>query len=111
MDGSSIDNHNRKVYEETVKVIRKAWTDEAWDYDGDYYKVPYPYKEGIRRWPVAALAGTADQIKAEVEALRTIGGDGDLEWFGWFFDQGFMSWEEEVRQIELFAKHIIPAFR
>jgi hypothetical protein len=68
MDGSSIDNHNRKVYEETVKVIRKAWTDEAWDYDGD------------------------------------------LEWFGRFFDQGFMSWEEEVRQIELFAKHIIPAF-
>jgi alkanesulfonate monooxygenase SsuD/methylene tetrahydromethanopterin reductase-like flavin-dependent oxidoreductase (luciferase family) len=58
-----------------------------------------------------ALAGTADQIKAEVEALRTIGGDGDLEWFGWFFDQGFMSWDEEVRQIELFAKHIIPAFR
>jgi hypothetical protein len=29
----------------------------------------------------------------------------------WFFDQGFMSWDEEVRQIELFAKHIIPAFR
>jgi alkanesulfonate monooxygenase SsuD/methylene tetrahydromethanopterin reductase-like flavin-dependent oxidoreductase (luciferase family) len=53
MDGSSIDNHNRKVYEETVKVIKKAWTEEAWDYDGEYYKVPFPYKEGIRRWPVA----------------------------------------------------------
>lgn len=25
----------------------------AWDYDGEYYKVPFPYKEGIRRWPVA----------------------------------------------------------
>ena len=37
----------------TVKVIKKAWTEEAWDYDGEYYKVPYPYKEGIRRWPVA----------------------------------------------------------
>ena len=36
-----------------VKVIKKAWTEEAWDYDGEYYKVPYPYKEGIRRWPVA----------------------------------------------------------
>ena len=53
MDGSSIDNHNRKVYEETVKVIKKAWTEEAWEYDGEYYKVPYPYKEGITRWPVA----------------------------------------------------------
>jgi alkanesulfonate monooxygenase SsuD/methylene tetrahydromethanopterin reductase-like flavin-dependent oxidoreductase (luciferase family) len=26
MDGSSIDNHNRRVYEETLKVIKKAWT-------------------------------------------------------------------------------------
>src|SRR5262249_722725 len=58
-----------------------------------------------------ALAGRPDDIKREVEALRTIGGNGDLEWFGWFFDQGFMSWDEEVRQIEMFAKHIIPAFR
>ena len=38
-----------------------------------------------------ALAGTVDQVKAEIEALHKIGGDGDLEWFGWFFDQGFMS--------------------
>jgi alkanesulfonate monooxygenase SsuD/methylene tetrahydromethanopterin reductase-like flavin-dependent oxidoreductase (luciferase family) len=273
MDGSSIDNHNRKVYEETVKVIKKAWTEEAWDYDGEYYKVPFPYAEGIRRWPVAdwtrnygapgeiddagvvrkicvvpkpyqlphppmfqpfsvsettirytaqsgivpwilvanppdfrrlcevyrdvaattgrtlrlgqsvgafravhfgnteaeavallrdtnyagfqnyfggfgfweafrtaedaakypldpytplppsewtvermrkvkyGLAGTVDHIKTELESLRAIGGGGDLEWFGWFFDQGFMPWEEEVRQIELFAKHIIPNFR
>ena len=49
MDGSAIDKHNRTVYEETLKVIKKAWTEEAWDYDGEYYKVPFPYKEGIRR--------------------------------------------------------------
>jgi alkanesulfonate monooxygenase SsuD/methylene tetrahydromethanopterin reductase-like flavin-dependent oxidoreductase (luciferase family) len=53
MDGSAIDNHNRRVYEETLKVIKKAWTEEAWEYDGEYYKVPYPYEEGIQRWPVA----------------------------------------------------------
>ena len=35
----------------------------------------------------------------------------ELEWFGWFFDQGFMSLDEEMRQMETFAKHIIPAFR
>ena len=58
-----------------------------------------------------ALAGTVDQVKREIESLKKIGGKGDLEWFGWFFDQGFMSWDEEVRQIEMFAKHIIPAFR
>ena len=49
--------------------------------------------------------------QAEFDALKRIGGEGDLEWFGWFFDQGFMSWDEEMRQIELFAEHIIPAFR
>jgi hypothetical protein len=58
-----------------------------------------------------ALAGTVDQVKTEIEALQRIGGTGELEWFGWFFDQGFMSWDEEVRQIELFSKHVIPAFR
>ena len=52
MDGSSIDNHNRRVYEETLKVIKKAWTEESFEYDGEYYKVPYPYSEGI-----TALAG------------------------------------------------------
>ena len=58
-----------------------------------------------------ALAGTVDQVKAEFDALKRIGGEGDLEWFAWFFDQGAMPWEEEMRQMELFAEHVIPAFR
>lgn len=58
-----------------------------------------------------ALAGTVDEVKRAIEQLKTLGGEGDLEWFGWFFDQGFMPWQEEMRQIELFAEHIIPAFR
>ena len=45
-------------------------------------------------------------------ALQTIyGGGGELEWFGWFFDQGFMSWDETQRQFEFFAREIIPHFR
>ncbi|MBV8191157.1 MAG: hypothetical protein JO339_28230, partial [Alphaproteobacteria bacterium] len=58
-----------------------------------------------------ALAGTPDQVKREIETLHRIGNEGELEWFGWFFDQGFMSLDEEMRQMETFAKHIIPAFR
>ena len=273
MDGSAIDQHNRKVYEEAVKVIKKSWTEETWEHNGQYYKVPFPYDEGIRRWPAAewtrkygapgeideqgvirkicvvprpyqephptlfqpfsvsentirytaregivpwiltsyppafkdlcrvyrevakesgrqfglgenvgafravhfgrtedeavelfrttnysgfhdyfygfgfaeafripednakyplepytalpleeltverlqrvkyALAGTPEQVRAEIEAVQSVYDGGNLEWFGWFFDQGFMPWEEEVRQIELFAKHIIPYFR
>src|SRR5438046_3138824 len=66
MDGSAVDNHNRRVYEETLKVIKKAWTEEAWEYNGEYYKVPYPYEEGIRRWPVA-------------EWTRTYGAPGEVD--------------------------------
>jgi alkanesulfonate monooxygenase SsuD/methylene tetrahydromethanopterin reductase-like flavin-dependent oxidoreductase (luciferase family) len=273
MDGSSIDNHNRTVYEEMVQVIKKAWTEETLTFDGQYYKIPYPYTEGIRRWPAAqwtrdygapgevdddgvvrkvcvvprpyqdphpplfqpfsvsestirytaksgivpwilaayppefrrlcevyrdvgreagrnlalgqsvgafravhfgrteeeavhllretnyagfqayfggfgfweafrtpddakkypldpytalpvsewtvermrmvkyALAGTPAQVRQEIEALSTIYDGGELEWFGWFFDQGFMSWDETRRQIDFFVKEIVPHFR
>jgi alkanesulfonate monooxygenase SsuD/methylene tetrahydromethanopterin reductase-like flavin-dependent oxidoreductase (luciferase family) len=273
MDGSAIDNHNRKVYEEMVQVVKKAWTEETLTFDGQYYKVPYPYEEGITRWPAAewtrnygapgeideggvirkvcvvprpyqqphppifqpfsvsettirytaqsgivpwilvahppefrrlsevylevgreagrnlklgqgigafravhfgrteeeavellrntnyagfrayfggfgfweafrtpedakkypldpytplpveewtidrmrkvkyALAGTPTQVRAEIEKLSKIYDGGELEWFGWFFDQGFMSWDETQRQIEYFVKEIVPHFR
>jgi alkanesulfonate monooxygenase SsuD/methylene tetrahydromethanopterin reductase-like flavin-dependent oxidoreductase (luciferase family) len=274
MDGSAIDQHNRDVYEEVMDIIRKAWTEDTITYNGKYYKIPYPYEEGIQRWPVAewtrkygapgevdeqgvvrkicvipkpyqqphpplfqpfsvsentirytarsgivpwilvsnppdfqrlchvyqevaqdagrslklgesvgafravhfgkteaeavalfadtnyrgfkdyfsgfgfgeafrtaednakyplephtplpleeltverlrrvkyALAGTPEQVRAEIAALqRLYGSGGELEWFGWFFDQGFMSWDETQRQFEFFAKEIIPHFR
>jgi alkanesulfonate monooxygenase SsuD/methylene tetrahydromethanopterin reductase-like flavin-dependent oxidoreductase (luciferase family) len=267
MDGSAIDQHNREVYEEVLEIIRRAWTEDAITDDDKYYKIPYPYEEGIRRWPVAewtrtygapgevdaqgavrkisvipkpyqqphpplfqpfsvsentirytarsgivpwilvsnppdfqrlchvyqevahaagrslklgesvgafravhfgkteaeavallretnyrgfkeyfsgfgfgeafrtaednakyplepytplpleeltmerlrrvkyALAGTPEQVRAEIEALQTLyGSGGGLEWFGWFFDQGFMSWDETQRQFEFFSK-------
>jgi len=58
------------------------------------------------------LAGTVDQVKRDMESLAGIhGGDGDLEWFGWFFDQGLLTLDDAKRQMELFAEHIMPAFR
>ena len=41
-------------------------------------------------------------------AIATSGGN--LEWFAWYFDQGLMSWDDARRQLELFARHIIPEF-
>ena len=271
--GDSIDQHNREVFEEMVQVIRKAWTEDAVSFDGRYYKIPFPYEEGITRWPVAewtrkygapgeidddgiirkisvvpkpfqqphpplmqpfsfsertirytaengimpfimlsvpsaftercrlyrevagqagrslalgegvgafravhlgrtedeavellrathhqtwfhylgpfgfweshgrtpedvgkyqaderlppeawtverlrrvkyALAGTPAQVRADVEALRSIhGAGGELEWLGWFFDQGMMPLDEAKRQLEIFGEEIIPHFR
>jgi alkanesulfonate monooxygenase SsuD/methylene tetrahydromethanopterin reductase-like flavin-dependent oxidoreductase (luciferase family) len=276
MDGSSIDNHNRSVYEEMVQIIKKAWTEDTVTFDGKYYKIPYPYEEGITRWPAApwtqkygapgeidekgvvrkvcviprpyqqphpplfqpfsvsettirytakgsivpwilvshppefrrlcevyqqvgneagrklglgegvgafravhfgknedeavnllrdtnyagfqayfggfgfweafrtpddlakypatptytplptsewtvermrnvkyALAGTPDQVRRDIDDLHKIHGgkNGELEWFGWFFDQGFMSWDETQRQMEFFAEKIMPHYR
>jgi alkanesulfonate monooxygenase SsuD/methylene tetrahydromethanopterin reductase-like flavin-dependent oxidoreductase (luciferase family) len=275
MDGSSIDNHNRAVYEEMVTIIKKAWTQETISHDGKYYKIPFPYEEGITRWPAApwtakygapgeldekgvvrkicvipkpyqqphpplfqpfsvsentirytakgdivpwilvayppefrrlceiyqqvgnesgrklglgqgvgafrsvhfgkteaeavklftetnyagfqayfggfgfweafrtpedlkkypvtptytplptsewtpqrmrdvkyAFAGTADQVRRDIDDLHKIhGANGELEWFGWFFDQGFMSWDETQRQMEFFAEKIMPHYR
>jgi alkanesulfonate monooxygenase SsuD/methylene tetrahydromethanopterin reductase-like flavin-dependent oxidoreductase (luciferase family) len=91
---------------------------EAFRLPEDAEKYPPPTMLPQSEWTVDrfrkakyAIAGTVDQVKREIEELKTLGGEGDLEWFGWFFDQGFMPWDEEMRQIELFAEHIIPAFR
>lgn len=53
-----------------------------------------------------------DDIKREIEALIRCHGDkgGNLGWFAWYFDQGLMIWDEAQRQLELFARHIIPEF-
>ena len=39
-----------------------------------------------------AYAGTVDQVLRDIEELHKIydGQGGELEWFGWFFDQGLM---------------------
>jgi alkanesulfonate monooxygenase SsuD/methylene tetrahydromethanopterin reductase-like flavin-dependent oxidoreductase (luciferase family) len=79
-------------------------------YPADPYTPP-PQSEWTPNPCARALAGTVDQVKREIEALHKVGGNGELEWFGWFFDQGFMSMDEEMRQMELCAKHIVPAFR
>jgi alkanesulfonate monooxygenase SsuD/methylene tetrahydromethanopterin reductase-like flavin-dependent oxidoreductase (luciferase family) len=57
-----------------------------------------------------SLLGTPDDVKREFEALARVHGDGNLEWFSWFFDQGVLSMDDARRQLELFGKHIIGEF-
>jgi alkanesulfonate monooxygenase SsuD/methylene tetrahydromethanopterin reductase-like flavin-dependent oxidoreductase (luciferase family) len=51
MDGSYIDQNNRKVFEEVYHIMKLAWTQDAVSYKGEYYEAPFPYDEGIKRWP------------------------------------------------------------
>lgn len=68
-DGSDADRHNREVFEEVYRIMKLAWTEDAFSYDGKYYQVPSPYGEGIRGWPVAAnwtaLYGAPGELDAD----------------------------------------------
>lgn len=81
--------------------------------DAEKFPGPLPDEEqNIQRYigTKFGIAGTPDEVKRDFEALHKIHGDGELEWFVWFFDQGHMPLDEGKRQMELFAEHIIPEF-
>lgn len=48
-DESDQDKHNREVFEENYEIMKKAWTEDTIEYDGEHYKVPY----GNPEWPAA----------------------------------------------------------
>src|SRR6478609_7969496 len=52
MDGGDIDKHNRRVHEEYIDIIYKAWDQDLLTYDGEFIQVPFPYNKGIEGWPV-----------------------------------------------------------
>ena len=57
------------------------------------------------------LCGTPDELKGQVEELRTMGGGGELEWLQWsFYQQGAVPLEVQLRQVEIFAKEVRPEF-
>lgn len=90
------------------------FAEDAEKYPLDPYTPLPPEEWTLERMRKAkyGLAGTVDQVKREMEALHSVhGGDGDLEWFGWFFDQGLLTLDDAKRQMELFAEHIMPMFR
>jgi alkanesulfonate monooxygenase SsuD/methylene tetrahydromethanopterin reductase-like flavin-dependent oxidoreductase (luciferase family) len=60
------DRINREIFDEHLQVVLKAWTSDAFDFDGRYYQVPFPYEEGITGW-------------GAVEWTRTHGAEGELD--------------------------------
>jgi alkanesulfonate monooxygenase SsuD/methylene tetrahydromethanopterin reductase-like flavin-dependent oxidoreductase (luciferase family) len=78
---------------------------EAFRFPGETTPVPQTYDRMIEA--KFELIGTVDDIKREIEAILENSG---LEWFGWYFDQGVMSWDEQRRQMDLFSK-VVEEFR
>ena len=79
---------------------------EAYRYPGETTPVPWKFERMVEA--KYSLVGTVDDVKREMEALRK---NTNIEWFGWFFDQGMMPWEETKRQLEIFGTKILPEFK
>jgi alkanesulfonate monooxygenase SsuD/methylene tetrahydromethanopterin reductase-like flavin-dependent oxidoreductase (luciferase family) len=60
------DRANREVYNEHFQIVLKAWTEDAFEFDGEHYEVPFPHDEGITGWSAA-------------EWTRTYGAEGEID--------------------------------
>ena len=54
------------------------------------------------------LGVSAATVRRDIDKMHK---DTNTEWFGWYFDQGLMSWDETRRQLELFATKVMPEFK
>ena len=75
----------------TIRLLR------TFRFPGETTPVPQNYDRMIEA--KFELVGTVDDIKREMSAMVENSG---LEWFGWYFDQGVMSWDEQRRQLDFF---------
>ena len=57
-DETPPDVRNREIFEEMFHIVKAAWTEDALEYKGQFYQVPFPYDEGIRNWPARKWTST-----------------------------------------------------
>jgi alkanesulfonate monooxygenase SsuD/methylene tetrahydromethanopterin reductase-like flavin-dependent oxidoreductase (luciferase family) len=65
-DGSPRDRDNRKLFEEQVALVLRAWTEESIEHRSDVWQIPYPYESGGGEWPM-------------VDWTRRLGGRGEID--------------------------------
>lgn len=49
-DHTTLDEVNRRVFEEVYHVLKLAWADKPFRFQGEFYQYPYPYDTGTA-WP------------------------------------------------------------
>ncbi|WP_179476301.1 LLM class flavin-dependent oxidoreductase [Mycolicibacterium vinylchloridicum] len=59
------DAKNREIFNEYLEVLLKAWTEDAFSYNGKYFQVPFPFT-GIKNWPT-------------VDISREFGAEGEID--------------------------------
>jgi len=53
-DKSADDEENRRIFEEGVELLQKAWTQDSVRHNGKTWQVPQPYEEGVA-WPMSPV--------------------------------------------------------
>jgi alkanesulfonate monooxygenase SsuD/methylene tetrahydromethanopterin reductase-like flavin-dependent oxidoreductase (luciferase family) len=58
---------NRRIFEEHVEMLLKAWTQESIEHNSDQWQVPYPHGEGAQwgMWPATERLGALGEIVDE----------------------------------------------
>jgi alkanesulfonate monooxygenase SsuD/methylene tetrahydromethanopterin reductase-like flavin-dependent oxidoreductase (luciferase family) len=72
-DGSPDDDWNRRMFEEQVDLVTKCWTEDSLNYNGEFWKVPFPYDTGVEDYPAAPSAaqfGTTGEVGERGEIRR-----------------------------------------
>ena len=49
-DPATLDDANRRAFEEVYRVLKLAWDDKPFRFRGEFYQYPYPYSTGTA-WP------------------------------------------------------------
>jgi alkanesulfonate monooxygenase SsuD/methylene tetrahydromethanopterin reductase-like flavin-dependent oxidoreductase (luciferase family) len=64
-DNSPADRENRKIFEEQVGLVLRAWTEDSIEHRSEIWQIPYPHETGGRDWPM-------------VEWTRVLGAPGEI---------------------------------
>ena len=52
---ATADDVNQEIFREMVTIVKKAWTEPSFSYNGEFFKVPFPH-EGIDDYPAYPCA-------------------------------------------------------
>ncbi len=71
------DAENRRIFEDHVEIMLKAWTQDSFDHHSRNWQIPYPYETGVTDWPLARAGvtqrfGAPGEIDAEGHTRRVV---------------------------------------
>ncbi|MFL6931731.1 MAG: LLM class flavin-dependent oxidoreductase [Xanthobacteraceae bacterium] len=69
----SDDGRNREIFEESVDILLKAWTQESFSHQGMNWSIPFPHETGVDDWQLAQHG-----ITQRLGAPREVGPDGSV---------------------------------